>query len=321
VLPFSTAIYTLRCSRFGSSFTAEQNSLDPELVKAVWRDTYMRLLRCVDIPSAPLYTDEELPRLRVLADQKTGDPDDLPTAILSLLLDAPLLSRDRKPLVAVYGEGIDHIAHGEWLENLRAGGDLGPLGQAMQATVLVGGSVGLMGYEAVRALTKRIPLPILLGLFLAGTYCYSRFVSPEAKRKVIDGVKVTSKFAFQALGEFSVTYIEAESTFEQLRTPSSSPSHLDDDQLTSEAMLTRACLYHLARSTQSNMSAAELSTYLRNRITVPCGEQKVRATLREHSCFTEVYRGRFQVGRSLVRRAKAVPATSESVGPESSEGS
>ncbi len=282
-----------------------QGDVDPELVRAVWRDSYMRLLRWVDIPSTLLYTSEELGRLRVLADPDKGDRDDLPTAILTLLLDAPLLSRDRKPLVAVYGEGIDHIEHREWLENLRAGGDLGPLGQAIQATAIVGGGITMAGYEGLRALAKHVPWPILLGMVAAGAYCYSRFASPETKQKVVDGVKMTSKFAFEALGELSVTYIQAESTFEQLPTPSSSPHRIHGDALTPEAMLTRSCIYHLARYSQSNMSAAELSSTLRNRLSLPCGEQKVRATLREHACFVEVYRGRFQVGRSLVRRAVA----------------
>jgi hypothetical protein len=284
---------------------SDQTSLDPELVRAVWRDTYMRLLRWVDIPSTLLYTSEESARLRVLADAVTGDRDDLPTAILTLLLDAPLLSRDRKLLVAVYSEGIDHIAHREWLESLRAGGDLGPLEQAIQATAIVGGGIGAAGYEGVRALAKHVPWPILLGMVAAGVYCYSRFASPETKRKVVDGAKTTSKFAFGALGELSVTYMQAEATFEQLPTPSSSPDLLHDDEVTPEAMLTRACVYHLARSAQSNMSAAELSTHLRYRLAVPCGEQKVRATLREHACFAEIYRGRFQVGRSLARRASS----------------
>lgn len=279
-----------------------QGNLAPELVRAVWRDSYMRLLRWVDIPSTVLYTSEELDRLRVLADVVNGDPDDLPTAILTLLLDAPLLSRDRKPLVAVYSEEIDHIAHREWLDNLRAGGDLGPLGQAIQATTIVGSGMGIAGYEGLRAVSKLVPWPILLAMVVAGVYGYSRFTSPETKRKVGDGVKMTSKFAFEALGDLSITFVQAKSTFEQLPTPSSSPDHLHDDALTPEAMLTRACIYHLARNSRSNMSAAELSSTLRTRLSVPCGEKQVRATLREHVCFVEVYRGRFQVGRSLVPR-------------------
>jgi len=284
---------------------ADQANLDHDLVRTVWRDSYMKLLRWVEIPSQPLYTSGELRRLRVLADPLTGDPDDLPTARLALLLDAPLLSRDRKLLVAVYGAGIDHIAHMEWLETLRAGGDLGPIGQVLQATVMIGGGVGVAGYQGVKALARSVPWPILLGLAAVGVYCYSRFTSPETKKTIIDGVRTTSKFAFRALVELSATYAEAKSTFEQLPKPSSSPDLLEDDALAPQAMLTRACIYHLARSPQSDMSASELSAYIRDRVDVPCGEQKVRTTLREHSCFAEVYRGRFQLGRPLVRRASA----------------
>ncbi len=195
-----------------------QRGVDPELVRAVWEGTYMRLLRWVDIPSTLLYTSEELGRLQVLDDPDKGDPDDLPTAMLTLLLDAPLLSSDRKPLVAVYGEGIDHIEHREWLKNLRAGGDLGPLGQAIQATAIVGGGITMAGYGGLRALAKHVPWPILLAIAASGVYCYSKFASTETKQKVADGVKMTSKFAFEALGELSVTYIQAKSTFEQLPT-------------------------------------------------------------------------------------------------------
>jgi hypothetical protein len=267
----------------------------------------MCLLRWVDLPLVQLYSQQEISRLRVLAHKTTGDPDDVPTALLALLLDAPLLSKDKKPLVAVYGEDFDYDAHTEWLDNLRAGGDMGPLGEAMRLTVMVGGGIGLAGFEGARAVVKKVPWPILLGLIVAGIIAYNTYVSPEMKRKIADGVKSASSVSLEVFSEFGITYVEAHSTFQKLNTPSSAPSQLEESGPTNDALLTRTCLYHLARIPQSEVSAAELSQFLRDRVEIPCGEKKVRATLRENPCFTEVYRGRFQVGRALVRMATLDP--------------
>ena len=282
---------------------ADQAGLDTQLVRTVWRETHMRLLRWVDLPLVQLYSQQEISRLRVLAHKTTGDPDDVPTALLALLLDAPLLSKDKKPLVAVYGEDFDYDAHTEWLDNLRAGGDMGPLGEAMRLTVMVGGGIGLAGFEGARAVVKKVPWPILLGLIVAGIIAYNTYVSPEMKRKIADGVKSASSVSLEVFSEFGITYVEAHSTFQKLNTPSSAPSQLEESGLTNDALLTRTCLYHLARIPQSEVSAAELSQFLRDRVEIPCGEKKVRVVLRENPCFEEVYRGRFQVGRALVRMA------------------
>lgn len=286
---------------------AVQAGLDPQRVRAVWQETHMRLIRWVDLPPVPLYSQQEISRLRVLAHKTTGDPDDLPTAVLALLLDAPLLSKDKKPLVAVYGEDFDYDAHTEWLDNLRAGGDLGPLGEAMRLTVMVGGGIGLAGFEGVRAVVQKVPWPILLGLIVAGIIAYNTYVSPEMKRKITDGVKSVSSVSLEVFSEFGITYVEAHSTFQKLNTPSSSPSQLEESGLSNDALLIRTCLYHLARIPQSKVSAAELSQFLGDRVEIPCGEKKVRAVLRENPCFEQVYRGRFQVGRALVRMAALNP--------------
>jgi len=62
------------------------------------------------------------------------------------------------------------------------------------------------------------------------------------------------------------------------------------------AVLGRACLHTLARSLRCNRSAAELATELPY-LGVAQGEAKVRQILRDTSPFTEVWRGRWQVGR------------------------
>lgn len=282
---------------------ADQAGVDPQLLRNVWQETHMRLLRLVDLPPVMLYSQEEVSRLRVLAHKTVGDPDDLPTAVLALLLDAPLLSKDKKPLIAVYGEDFDYDAHTEWLDNLRAGGDLGPLGEVMKVTVMVGGGVGIAGFEGVRALMKKVPWPILLGLIVAGGIAYTNLVSPELKRKIADGVKSAASVSLEVFSEFGITYVEAHSTFQQLNAPSSAPSQLEESGLSPDALLIRTCLYHLVRYPQSEVSAAELSQLLRDRVEIPCGEKKVRAVLRDNPSFVEVYRGRFQLGQALARTA------------------
>ena len=196
---------------------ADQAGLDAQLVRTVWRETHMRLLRWVDLPLVQLYSQQEISRLRVLAHKTTGDPDDVPTALLALLLDAPLLSKDKKPLVAVYGEDFDYDAHTEWLDNLRAGGDMGPLGEAMRLTVMVGGGISLAGFQGARAIVKKVPWPILLGLIIAGIIAYNTYVSPEMKRKIADGVKSASSVSLEVISEFGITYVEAHSTFSTRR--------------------------------------------------------------------------------------------------------
>ena len=123
------------------------------------------------------------------------------------------------------------------------------------------------------------------------------------KRKIADGVKSAASVSLEVFSEFGITYVEAHSTFQQLNAPSSAPSQLEESGLSPDALLIRTCLYHLARYPQSEVSAAELSQFLRDRVEIPCGEKKVRAVLRDSPSFVEVYRGRFQLGQALARTA------------------
>jgi hypothetical protein len=61
-----------------------------------------------------------------------------------------------------------------------------------------------------------------------------------------------------------------------------------------ETVVGRAALYTLARETTAHISAHELTETLRTRVS--CSEATVRRLLRATPCFTEVYRGRWQVG-------------------------
>jgi len=66
------------------------------------------------------------------------------------------------------------------------------------------------------------------------------------------------------------------------------------------AVLMRACLYTLARSPSSNLSALEL-TRLLPELGVGQSVQLVRETLRNSPCFYQPFKGRWQVGRAVRR--------------------
>jgi predicted nucleic acid-binding protein len=66
-----------------------------------WRQNYLPLLRRVDPPIGLLTADEQA-RIDVL---HVRDPDDVPSATLALLLQAPLVSGDKRLTQAVYGSG------------------------------------------------------------------------------------------------------------------------------------------------------------------------------------------------------------------------
>jgi predicted nucleic acid-binding protein len=95
---------------------ATKKKLDIEAARRAWVDFYRPLLRVVEVAS-DLTSLEESERLQALATRggPHGDPDDVPTATLALLIGAPLLSKDNNALRAVYGDDFDRTAHKQWL--------------------------------------------------------------------------------------------------------------------------------------------------------------------------------------------------------------
>lgn len=68
-----------------------------------------------------------------------------------------------------------------------------------------------------------------------------------------------------------------------------------------DSVLARVCLHTLARTRLSPTTAAELSRQLP--LEVGKNEQRVRSILRSNPAFVQPYRGRWQVGAAIVRRA------------------
>jgi len=122
-----------------------------------WLLEYLPLIRVVPIEEGHLawLGPAELARVRHLA-QPGQDPDDVPSAVLALLLEAFFLSEDGKPLRAVYGDA-DLSGHREWVSILKAGGDAGQLGKtftlAVNLTALAGHGVA-SGARRIAAATS-----------------------------------------------------------------------------------------------------------------------------------------------------------------------
>jgi predicted nucleic acid-binding protein len=268
-------------------------------VRAAWESGLLPLLRCVTVPDAWATVDESARLARLARPAPGGDPDDVPTATLALLLGAPLLSRDGKPLEAVYGPGFDKETHIEWLNALRAGGDLGPLGQYLQLStnliVLLG--KGVIG--GLRAAAGRWSWSAAL-LAIAGCGAVVSLLAPADLRKRIgSGIGTVLEVSLTFMAGVTAAHQRAEEQFRTLAAPSPSDERILAD-LAPQASIGRLCLRELARAPESHLSAAELHDRLTATYTIPGGAQTVQRTLDHWACFEHVGDGEYQVGRALV---------------------
>lgn len=254
-----------------------------------WLMEYLPLLRVLqdnDVSGELLRPDEvgRIEKLRVV------DPDDVPSVALALALGAFYLSDDKRALRAVYGPGVDFWRHGELLELLRAGGDAGELGQMLQ---LMTGLITGLGTSAAQSALRRIG-PVGLFLVAALGYAGYRRTSTETRAKVGRGVTT-------GLTAFAEAYAEWQVHLRRFRRASPVLPSWNELATTNDPnfVLTRACLFSLARVGQSNYSAAELKIRLPE-LSVAQGEAKVRQVLRTAPCFFEAWYGRWQVGEMAV---------------------
>lgn len=256
-----------------------------------WLLEYLPLIRIVPIGEDQLgwLGQAELERIRHLA-RPDQDPDDVPSAALSLLLGAFFLSEDGKPLRAVYGDA-DLAGHREWVDILKAGGDAGQLGKtialAANLTALAGHALA-SGARRIAAVTSPW---VLVAAGLGGAWWYLN--RPASTRQ-----QVTSAAQAILTGVLGVAlaYQEVQDRF-----TSAAPSTPSWASLAAElppaAVLRRACLHTLARSPGCDRSAAELTRELPP-LGLAQGEAKVRQLLRDAGPFTEVWRGRWQAGNA-----------------------
>lgn len=272
-------------------------------IAALWEREYLPILRVVDVPDGMLYLDEEA-RIAILAtaEHQHGDPDDVPTARLALLLDAPLLTKDHNLMRAVYGPTWDVAAHGEWLDTLRAGGDTGPLGEIIMAGYLLVTGVTVGTYRLVAKLVELFGWPLVGAAGAVGALVARHILSPSTKTKIVEGTKTALIEGIDLLGTMATSYTGAQAQVTTMA-PGSSPQR---PGAAGDGVLHRACLHDLARARGSHVSAHELSRDLDIADTAH-GETKVREVLRTNSAVVEVYPGRFQLGCALVRQPPTSP--------------
>jgi len=252
-----------------------------------WTFEYLPLIRVVraqDISTA-LLSPEESARIDELA---RLDSDDVPSAMLALVLEAFYLSKDAASLWAVYGHDADATVHEQWVEILKAGGDAGELGRMFNLLIAVLILVGRELTVGVRRLVTAIGPWSLVPLALS--VLAMRYVSNDARQRMKSAAISTGHVPFCALA----AYHDILARFQQ-----AAPTIATWEQLAitndKDEVLFRACLHTLARTGMSDRSARELAQELPF-LGVAQGEAKVRSTLRWHDAFFEVWRGRWQMG-------------------------
>jgi predicted nucleic acid-binding protein len=285
---------------------AAKKNLDLETARQVWAEIYRPLLRLVEVPSG-LTTSQESDRLHALATigGPHSDPDDVPTATLSVLIGAPLLSKDNNALRAVYGEDFDRTARKQWLGALAAGGDLGPLGTYMRLMGLAVAGPIYLAYTGTKALGRRYDWQ-LVGLVSLGIgLALIAYVPVTRWRRIRASAWRVLEPALLFFAEALAVEATARAQFQSLTSPKPAWSDVVAEIGATRA-LTRKCLYELARCQDSAPTAADLKERLDMSIPYPRSVQQVTRRLRSTACFVEVYRGRYQLGRPITRRTVVV---------------
>ncbi len=275
-----------------------------------WLLEYLPLIRVVPIGEGHLawLSPAELARVCHL-DEPGQDPDDVPSAVLALLLEAFFLSEDAKPLRAVYGDA-DLSGHREWVNILKAGGDAGQLGQAFSLVVNTTALVSEGLASGARRIAAATSPWLLVAAGIGAAWWYMNLPASTRHR-----VASTAKSILTCALGTAIAYQEVQDQFTSAAPKTPGWASLAAD-LPPSATLGRACLHTLARRPRCNRSAAELTMELPY-LGVAQGEAKVRQILRGAGPFTEVWRGRWQVGRvapALLRQLDMQPPRRNSPG-------
>lgn len=282
---------------------SEQGDVPAGTFVRVFRESYAPLLRAVrEVPEGLLSADEQA-RVDEL---RTRDPDDIPSVMLAMLLEAFYMSEDLTASKAVYGREVTRNEASRWVDVLRAGADAGMVGSAFQVAGIIPTAVGAGLWEGFDRLTGQLNSWAKLGIGLAlvaksvagGVYLYRR--QPAERRLSIRGGLL------DALEFGGALLIESERASSRLSR--AVPDQPDWDQLLRERdrglVLARACLHTLARSRRSHLSAVELAEEL-PKLGIEQSAPAVGRVLKDRpTCFEEVYTGRWQVGGALVRAPK-----------------
>lgn len=197
-----------------------------------------------------------------------------------IAIPIPVITSPIATCAAVYGDGAKLTEHEKWLETLKAGGDAGQLGQILQmSTGLVGGII----QGALVGVSKFPPIVAVLGagsITALGAIVLRR-ASPQGRESFWSGVGRIAQGFGEVVGEYKRLLDEFRAAapiiepWEELAAVSAGG-----------AVLIRASLHTLCRSSHSDRSAAEL-TRLLPPLGVSQGVGRVRQALRTSPCVQE----------------------------------
>lgn len=223
----------------------------------------------------------------------------MPSAVLALLLKAFFLSRDRKPLRAVYGDE-DLSGHQAWVDILKAGGDVvlnaGQLGKTLTLAANLTALAGQGMVSGARRIAAATSPWILIAVGLGAAWWYSNR-PPGTRQQVTSVAKSVLAGAVSAVA----VYQEVQGRFTSAAPKTPGWQSLASD-LSPGAVLGRACLHTLARSPGSDRSAAELTAEL-PRLSVAQGEAKVIETAEELDIVQHAAPGSAHLGKPLDKAA------------------
>ena len=216
----------------------------------------------------------------------------MPTATLAILLGAYLLSGDGAPLRAVYGPDIDLAEHNKWLSMLQNGGNAGVLRQMQTNNEETVAFAGRSAFTVLELLwTEVSPIAALL-VGGAAVYGYRR-MSPATRQRFADGITSLLK-QHAEVADWCARETDA---FLAAAAPIPTSEQMAE-MLPFEAVLTRVCLYTVARTGRGDYSASQLAA-VPGLLPMPHSETRIRTVLRSTSAFHQHARGRFQLGRPV----------------------
>lgn len=193
--------------------------------RTTWRTVLAPLILPVKFGDELLTTREQARIDHLNQPAPLGDPDDVPTAIASLMLEAPVLSRDVKLLRAVYGDDFDADLPGSYVDALFGGGRVlvvSELGWASLAAARLACLAVTSGVRLVTAQTGVVALGLAAGAGALGV------ASSPSLRARLQGLGPPALAAYSFLLELATFYAEAERAFNSLTTP----PRWDEDELT-----------------------------------------------------------------------------------------
>jgi hypothetical protein len=253
-----------------------------------WRQEYQRVIRVVPDDGLPWEWFSPTERDR-LAQLEIDDADDIPSVKLALATRGLYLSKDNDALRAAYGAAADLIDHEDWLTRIRAGSDAAELMRMLHGAGTLTLAAGHGAFRGAQWIYDRLgDVSILLGTGAA--LLIWEWLSQPSRASLREGA--TKMIELVA----TVGLEQREREAQYLRALPVVPAWAELLETNDpEAVLGRASLYYLARESYGHMSAAELAAKIPQQI--PCNDRRVRLLLRATPCFTEVGRGRWQVGR------------------------